>query len=156
MYKSRTFDFGKMIGALRGIITSITGLQVVPTTNKNLPPYPYITYTPPDAYKAETWGNTHEEEMFTVNVVLNCYAETPQESVMIADDIVTFLFDPNYHEQLKRSGIVVVSADPEGESSADFAQMFQISTQVVVLKLRLMRGYIADFPNITDTNIGGH
>lgn len=153
MYKSRTYDFGKAISVLRSAITSMTGLPVVPTNKKQLPDYPYITYEITDPYRPETFGNTHENEMFQMDIVLNCYAETPQESVMIADDLVTFFFDPNYHQTFRKSGIVVVDARPNGLSSSDFAEMFEIASQSVTVTLRLMRGYIPNFPTIRDTDL---
>lgn len=144
-----------MIAAFRQTITDITNLPTVPPNKQDLPDYPYITYEITQSHTPETWSNSRELELFRMQITLNCYAETPQESVMIADDIETFLFDPNFHHKLQKAGIIVLNADSNGISSSDFSGLFNISTQSVIVTLRLLRNYEADFPRISNSNLGG-
>lgn len=155
-YQSKTFDFGRVIKAIREAVTEMTGLPVVPTNKQKLPDYPYITYDMTQHRVPESWSNTHELELFQTFITLNCYAKTPHEASDIADDVETLLFDPNYHHKLKQeAGIIVMDATDNGASASDFAQLFSIYQQSITVQLRLLRNYVSDFPRITNTDLGG-
>lgn len=121
-----------------------------------MPEYPYITFDYPNGGVPETWNNSRELEIFRFQITLNCYAEKPQESMQIANDIEVLLKDPKYHEQLRKAGIIVVDAVPNSITANDFTSLFSIYVQPVEVTLRLLRSYVSDFPRINSTDLGGH
>jgi len=156
-YSAKTFDYGSKIESFRQIITNITGLPVVPINSGKLPSYPYITYDYANGGTPETWSNSRELEIFRLNITLDCYADNkPQEAMQIASDIEVLLFDPTYHQQLKKAGIIVVSAVPNSITANDFTSLFSIYVQPLEVSLRLLRNYESDYPRINQTDLGGH
>lgn len=153
-YQAKTFDWKKVLDSITNTLYQITNCDIkYEDSVKNGLKYPYITVSTPQSKNLEAKSlSSRELELFTVNIQINCYAETGNEAIQMADDISTLLRDPVYYEPIKQKGIAIVDVLDNSGGINDFANIFNISMQSLNLKIRLAREYQSSYYQIKEFN----
>lgn len=153
-YQPKTFDWSSLYGQIRHLIQDITGLDskhvIMDYTTAELPSYPYITVSSVNK-TAETSnsGWSREREIADYLITVTCYSDNGNETLMMADDIATLLFDPLYKSSLHQYGAVLKECDYTSGSTNDFAGLFNVSARSLSIKLTLYRNYLSKINRIT-------
>lgn len=146
IYKAKTFDWSGLYGQIRHLIEDITGLDgkhvIMDYTSNELPSYPYVTISSVNK-TAEVANSLHsrEKEIADYLIQITCYSDNGNETLMMADDIATLLFDPQYKSTFHQYGAVLKECDYTSGSTNDFAGLFNVSARSLSMKLTLYRNY---------------
>ncbi len=112
IYQAKTFDWSGLYGQIRHLIEDITGLDgkhvIMDYTSNELPSYPYVTISSVNK-TAEVANSLHsrEKEIADYLIQITCYSDNGNETLMMADDIATLLFDPQYKSTFHQYGAVL-------------------------------------------------
>ncbi|GAX04071.1 hypothetical protein IWT140_01708 [Secundilactobacillus pentosiphilus] len=156
-YQAKTFNWREPINAIVEVAKEITGLPVVAENQANdQKDYPFIVFTMVTPRASITSSNTKTNELFNTTFQFDCYAKSEGEALSISDDLATLFSDVKYHEELKKSGVIVNrdSATDTSIQNQELTSFMPISVAGFDLKVQLHRTYSSDYPTLNEFNLG--
>lgn len=145
MYSAKTFNWGAFYGQLRHTIEDITGFDgkhVIMDYSTNKVDYPYVTVSQANRSNLQASSiGSRNKEITDYLIQVNCYSTNGNDTMQIADDIATLLFDPLYKRNFHQYGAVINDINNATGSVNDFESLFNVNASTLTLKVTLYRNY---------------
>ncbi|TPR12738.1 phage neck terminator protein [Apilactobacillus timberlakei] len=156
MYSAKTFNWGAFYGQLRHTIEDITGFDgehVLMDYSDKKVSYPYVTVSQPNRSNLQASSiGSRNKEIADYLIQINCYSTNGNDTMQMADDIATLLFDPLYKSKFHQYGVVINDINNSTGAVNDFSNLFNVNTSTITLKITAYRNYASKINKINSVD----